>query len=202
MTRHFHSLWQDRRAATAAEFAFVLPLLTVLLFGIIDGGRFLWECNRAEKATQAGVRFAAVTAMVPSSLAAYKFTVGTEVTQVVPGVPVPTSSFESVTCTSTGCTKTGAGPTPGFSATAWAAILDRMQAMYPAIGTTNFTVTYENVGLGYAGDPYGPDVSPLVTVKLQGLTFHPITSLLFATVNMPDFRASMTLEDGLGTQSN
>jgi Flp pilus assembly protein TadG len=34
-------LLQDRSGSSAAEFAMVLPLLLVLLFGLIDTGRFL-----------------------------------------------------------------------------------------------------------------------------------------------------------------
>ena len=55
------SLLRDRSAASAAEFALVLPLLLLFLFGIIDAGRFMWEYNRAEKATQVGARVAVVT---------------------------------------------------------------------------------------------------------------------------------------------
>ena len=50
----------DCRGASAAEFSLVLPLLILLLFGIIDAGRLLWEVNRAEKATQMGARYAIV----------------------------------------------------------------------------------------------------------------------------------------------
>ena len=189
-------------AATAAEFALVLPLLLLLLLGMVDAGRFLWALNRAEKATQAGVRFAAVTNMVPSSLASYRFTTGTEVGTVSPGVPVPTSSFESVTCVDTGCTNSGAGPTPGFDATAFSAIGDRMRFFDPRIANSNFSITYRNVGLGYAGDPYGPDVVPNITIALVGMQFVPITSLLFATIGMPSASSSMTMEDGVGNQSN
>ena len=51
----------DRTASSAAEFAMVLPLLILFLFGIIDGGRYMWEVNKAEKATQAGARVAIAT---------------------------------------------------------------------------------------------------------------------------------------------
>ena len=64
--RTVRRLLNSEGAASAAEFALVLPLLLLLLFGIIDAGRFMWECNRAEKATQMGVRFAVVTDPVPS----------------------------------------------------------------------------------------------------------------------------------------
>ena len=40
-------------------------------------------------------------------------------------------------------------------------------------------IEYRNVGLGFAGNPNGPDVSTLVTVKLNGLQFHPVTCLVF-----------------------
>jgi hypothetical protein len=190
------------RGSTAAEFALVLPLLVILLFGIIDAGRFLWDLNKAEKATQAGVRFAAVTNMVPSSLAAYKFTTGTEVGSVSPGVPVPTSSFGSVTCDQTACTNSGTGPAPGFDAVAFNAIGDRMRTIEPTISNSNFTITYRNVGLGYAGDPFGSDVEPEITIALQGMTFTPITSLLFASLTMPAASSSMTMEDGIGSVSN
>ena len=54
-------LIQDRTAASGAEFALVLPLLLLLLFGTIDAGRWLWTYNRAEKSLQEAARFAVVT---------------------------------------------------------------------------------------------------------------------------------------------
>lgn len=62
------ALFADKRAASAAEFAMVLPLLIILLFGIIDAGRYMWSVNRAEKAAQMGVRMAVVTDYVASSI--------------------------------------------------------------------------------------------------------------------------------------
>jgi Flp pilus assembly protein TadG len=193
---------RETRAASAVEFALVLPLLLLLLFGIIDGGRLMWEFNRAEKATQMGARFAAVTnPVLGSGFSDYSFAI----TDLVPaGSAVPTSEFDNATCTQGSCTCVG-GTVCGsvaYDGTAFQAIVDRMATMYPQITAANVRVEYKNVGLGFAGDPNGPDVAPLVTVRLTGLTFRPITTLLFASFAMPDFRASLTGEDLSGTASN
>jgi len=181
--------------ASAAEFALVLPLLILFLFGTIDVGRLMWTWNRAEKATQMGVRYAIVTDMVPADLASHNFATGNGVPG---GDPVPTSEFSSTTCDSTACTGDW-----GYDEDAFDAVVERMQAAMPEIGDSNVEIDYENVGLGYAGDPHGPDVAPLVTVRLTGLTFQPLTTLIFgAAMNMPDFRAALTLEDGSGAVSN
>jgi hypothetical protein len=202
-----------RRGASAAEFAMVLPLLLLLIFGIIDGGRFVWEMNRAQKATQYGARFAAVTDMVPARLASYSFATDSEVPAVPPGSAVPRTSFTSVSCTSSGCAvgdpaddckigETPVGPNPGFDPEALSRIARRMRVIYPVIEDSNVRVTYCNVGLGFAGDPYGPDVAPQIIISLTGLDFVPLTSLLLATIPLPASSGSMTLEDGIGNVSN
>lgn len=201
--RSCRSLWPNKSGAGAAEFALVLPLFLLLLLGILDAGRFMWEYNRAEKATQMGVRYAVATALVPGqAFADYSFAVEDEVPQ---GSSVPTAEFDRVVCDNVDCTCTG-GDVCGVVArdsTAFGNIVDRMSVMYPPINDDNVQVEYRNVGLGYSGDPNGPDVAPLVTVQLQGLSFQPITCMLFAcSVGMPDFRAALTLEDGSGDVSN
>ena len=212
----FRTLIACRRGAAGAEFTLVLPVLLLLLFGIIDGGRLLWEMNRAHKATQYGARFAAVTHMVPSSLASYSFATGTSVPAVTAGVPVPRTSFTSVSCTSDGCAvgdpeddckiaEAEVGPTPGFDSVAFGRIADRMRVIYPTMQNSNLRITYCNVGLGFSGDPYGSDVSPDIIVSLAGsepVQFVPITSLLLASFPLPASAGSMTLEDGIGNLSN
>lgn len=197
-------LMSDHRGASAAEFALVLPLLLVLLFGIIDAGRFMWEYNRAEKATQMGVRYAAVANPVLPVLASYSFAVDGG---VIPGDAIPADLFSNAVCNNTSCSCTassgdfctGAGHDPA----AFTNLVTRMSAMYPPIGPANIDIEYRNVGLGYAGDPNGPDVAPLITVSLKDLEFRPITCLVFAcALPMPDFRAALTAEDLNGTVSN
>ena len=196
-------LLRSERAASAAEFALVLPLFLLLLFGIVDSGRFMWEYNQAEKATQMGARFAVVTDPVLNGLYTYSFSVSGGIPQ---GSAVPTTSFDTATCDNSTCS---CSPGGGFcsatsrNATAFTNLVTRMSYMYPQIAASNVQIQYKNVGLGFAGDPDGPDVSPLVTVSLTGLQFHPITCLVFAcSINMPDFRAGLTLEDATGTESN
>jgi hypothetical protein len=196
-------LLRSTSGASAAEFALVVPLLLILLFAIIDGGRLIWTLNRAEKATQMGVRFAAVTRMIPSSLASYRFPTGTEVGQVTAGVPVPLTVWKGTTCTRTGCTNVdGLGPAPGLNQEAFEDLQARVRALFPEAQGVNISVTYTNVGLGYAGDPYGPDVSPQISLRVSGLRFTPLTTLSLAAFNLPAFSATMTMEDGLGRISN
>ena len=191
-------LLRDRRAASAAEFAMVLPLLMILLFGIIDAGRFLWEFNAAEKATQMGVRYAVATDPVLKGLSTYSFATSSDA--IPAGDPVPTDNFTKATCTSTSCTCEPNGAdfcdATSVDTARLQKISNRMAMMYPGITINNVEVDYQNVGLGFSGNPDGADVSPLVTVKLTGLTFHPITCFVFpCSFNMPDFSAALTGED-------
>jgi Flp pilus assembly protein TadG len=199
----FRRLLRSENAASAAEFALVLPLLLLLLFGIIDAGRFMWEYNRAEKATQMGARYAVVTDPVLNGLYTYSFSISGGVTQ---GSPVPTTSFDTATCTTGACTCTPGGgfcTATSYNAAAFTNLVTRMNQMYPQIAAANVQIQYKNVGLGFAGDPDGPDVSPLVTVSLTGLQFRPITCLVFAcSIGMPEFKAALTLEDAAGTEAN
>lgn len=197
------SFLRDQRGASAAEFALVLPLLLLLLFGMIDAGRFMWEYNRAEKATQMGVRYAVVTNPVASGLTNYSFAVSGG---VIAGDPVPVALFNNAVCDDADCTPCVGGAvcgSIGYDPLAFANLVARMSAMYPPIDADNVEIEYRNVGLGYAGDPNGPDVAPLVTVRLNGLQFQPISTLFFGvSLGMPDFRAALTLEDGSGNVSN
>ncbi len=194
---------RDDSGGPAAEFALVLPLVLIFLFGIIDVGRYMWEVNRAEKATQTGARWAVATAIIPTGLVDYSFAVDGGILQ---GELIPESDFPGVECNSAGCT-CAAGGTCAFAldadADAFAALVDRMNDIKVDIAADNVTVNYRYSGLGYAGDPNGPDVSPIVTVIVRDMPFTPmIGALLGISIDIPDLSYSLTMEDGVGDFSN
>ena len=190
-------LWINDRGSSAVEFALSLPLLLVLIFLSIDGGRYLYNWNRIEKATQFGARFAVVTDPVASDLATTDY-----VGQVVNGVTltqgdrIPAAALTSFTCSSTTC---GAGHT--FNSTSFNNIVNRMKLIAPEITASNVTVAYSGSGLGYAGDPSGMQISPLVTVKVSNLRWQPITGFLFVNASYPAIGTTLSAEDSIGSQS-
>lgn len=209
MTRIFSQLVRDRRASSAAEFALVLPLLILFLFGIIDVGRLMWTWNQAEKATQMGARYAVATEPVATGISTYSFATGGA--GIPQGDAVGASYFSSMTCNSSTCNPADApcvgsvcaSLTTPYNSAAFTNIVDRMKAFFPQIGAANVLVEYRNSGLGYAGDPNGADIAPVVTVSIRNLVFQPITLAAFRTsITLPSFSAALTMEDGQGTVSN
>ena len=186
----------DRTAASAAEFALVLPLLLLLLLGIIDAGRYMWSVNRAEKAAQMGVRMAVVTDYVSSSIGANY--IGQ--CSLSAGDSIPASCFSTtITCSNTGAVSCTTGTA---NATAFNRVLQRMQLFMPELQANDVQIIYSPSGLGYAGNPNGPDLAPLVTVRLSGLTFQPMIFLALSSIGLPEVRSSLTFEDGQGSLSN
>ena len=204
------ALLKDQRAASAAEFGLVVPILTLLLFTVIDAGRFMWEYNRAEKATQAGARMAVVTDVVEQGLIGTNYVGSGGLTQ---GDRIPESALGTVSCVGTATSATcscaaGTCPTTATPCTActnaFTAIVTRMQKLYPPIQASNVVIEYRGSGLGFAGDPDStkPQISPLVTVKLTGMTFLPVGMLKLAAFPMPTFATTLSAEDLSGSESN
>lgn len=213
MTR---ALARSTSGAGLAEFALVLPIFLLFVFGVIDGARLMWDINRLEKATQAGARAAIVTNILPSALASYNY-VGQTVTTssgatvtLTQGDRIPASSWV-ITCTDGGCSCTVATcPAVGTMTQAdFRRIADRMRVLLPGLSYDHVAIEYRSSGLGYAGDPNGIDVSPLVTVRTRNdltdasrLKFRPITGLSLFTFNLPVVATTLTAEDLNGTAFN
>jgi len=213
--RTLHRLAHCERAATAAEFALVLTLLLTLMFGIIDAGRYMWEANQAEKATQVGARMAAVTGAISPDLIEANFAS----VDVKPGELIPADAMGTVVCTSEGCTceTTSGGPPCPFddgdvdTDTLEDVILPRMQAIKANLTADNIVVSYSGSGFGYAGSPPTKgggsvaetmEVSPLITVSLRDVEFTPISSFLLASIALPSAATTVVAEDLSGIYSN
>lgn len=224
-------LWRETRAASAAEFALVLPAALLLLFGVIDVGRYVWILNQYEKAVQLGARYAVATQVVASPLKTADYSSitcpGASGT-LKAGDTICAEAMRPLTCTSTACT-CASTPASGvcsaasgttFNSAAFNNIVSRMRVASKRIGPSNVLVEYAGSGIGYLGDPgltsdcttstsggktvvpsecQLPDIAPIVTVKLTGLRYYPITlSLVGADVPYPTFSYSLTMEDGDG----
>jgi hypothetical protein len=105
-----------------------------------------------------------------------------------------------VTCSYSGGSATCSSGTADGAA--FDVIVNRMRAFMPEIQRANVQITYSPSGLGYAGDPNGADLAPLVTVQLSNIPFEPMMFLRFASLDIPEVRSSLTFEDGIGAESN
>ena len=207
-------LLKSTSGASAAEFGLVLPLFLVLLFAVIDGGRFMWESNEAEKATQIGARIAIVTDVLAPGLRDEDYAGKTvSGTTLKPGDLIPAAALGSVLCTSTGCIcESGTCPTSlgTMNAAAFTALVTRMKQMYPSIASTNVQIRYQGSGFGIAEASAGGgggateqmEISPLITVTLTGVQFRPLTTFALKSATMPDFSTTLTAEDASGSYSN
>lgn len=183
---------RDRDGGSAAEFAVVVLVFVGVIFAVIDFGRAMWEWNMAEKATQMGVRLATVIDFVPANLQTFDATdpAGANVSAGNP-IPIVAITPNPIVCDNAQCSGGW-----GHDSAAFDAIFTRMSGLYPGITPSNVTIEYAHIGMGIAGNPLGPDIQPLITVRISGLNFSFQTPLLGGlTIAMPDFRASLTGED-------
>jgi Flp pilus assembly protein TadG len=197
-------LARNTNGASAAEFALVLPAALIMLFGVIDVGRYAWQLNEYEKATQMATRMAVVTDVVSQGLADEDLTyVGSTAcgSALVAGQRICAAALGTISCTSARCTCTGNCPT-GFAtvdATAFANIVNRVRQFQPRVAADQVVVEYRGSGIGFADDPNKPEISPVVTVRILDAQYDAVTlSPLGGTVPLPDFSYSLTLEDGDG----
>ncbi len=207
------SLAADRSGAAAVEFAFIAFTLILFTFGVFDVGFGLYWFNRAEKATQLGVRIAAVSNPVTNYLDEFSGTVGSN--PPVSGTPAlagegcenpNTGALESfcvhpdITCSVSG--GTGSCTHGDFSDAAFSKVFNEMRVLYPTLSSENVEVEYRPSLAGFAGRPSNVagtfNLVPQVTVRIVGLRYDYIAlgALLgLSHFTLPDISASMTGED-------
>lgn len=198
----------DRDGGGAAEFALILPLFILFFVGIMDGGRFLYAVNQGEKATQIGARWAVVTDPLAPALSGSYVGASTGSGTLAQGDRIPASALGVVECNKDGC-RCASGLCPSDITSARVAyadagnftnLLNRVRQIMPDAQASNLLVEYRGSGLGYAGNPDGMDISPLVTVRLTGMSFSPF--ILFGADVGFSSSYTLTMEDGQGSESN
>lgn len=198
----FRNFLKARDGASAVEFAIVVLLFVGILFGAIDFSRMGWIYNLYEKATQAGARVAVVAPIVATKLETYDFS-----TEKGFGGPYSTGSIvpvnqvygtavgEPIVCTWSAGAAACTGNWGPYDSAAFQAIADEMRVIAADLTNEDITVEYQHIGLGFAGNPFGTDVTPAVTVRISGKLFRFITPLaLGGTISFSDFTATLTGE--------
>lgn len=199
--------------ASAVEFAIVLPLALLVLFAIIDVGRYAWTFNQLEKAAQTGARFAVATDIVPQGLNSYDFGNSCTGGTLKMGDRICREAMGTISCSGAGGSvackcETGTCPSAMIgtvNATAFNRIVTVMQTVTREATAQNVIVKYSGSGVGFYGDPETDsagnplsDIAPIVTVEIAGSEMRAM-SMLGYRLTLPTIKSSLTLEDGDGT---
>ena len=194
-------LLRREEGISSVEFAIVVSVFFLFVFGIIDFSRALWEWNSAAKATHMGVRYAVVNDPVSAAVDYDGIANG-----IGNGQAIPIDAFnggKAVICTrpagETLCQLDNTVETANDAA--FMAIVRRMQATYGEIRPEHVIVEYRHVGLGFSGNPYGSDIIPAVTIRLDLPDFDFVTPGLSGifSISRPDYEVTFTAEDHQNT---
>jgi Flp pilus assembly protein TadG len=187
-------LIDDKRGTTAAEFALVIFVFSALILNSIDLSRQIWEINLSKTAVREGARLAAVRPIVSTWLN----NLDPIATGLVAGNgdPIPVGTVATVTCSGATSSCTG-GSNTAMNMTVFGEILARMRVFNPQIQAANVVIIYRHVGLGFAGNPFGPDTEPEISISLTGLnlTQGALSLLGVQAFTMPPLTTTISSED-------
>jgi Flp pilus assembly protein TadG len=164
------SFGQDDSGSTLVEFAIVMPLFLLVLFGLIDFGRMGFEYVMANKAVQMAARTAVARPPACPGVALVN-TRGVVAPGAVPPYFGTNCRAGSTVCADPGpvtCTGDASNPT---AAEIWGAV-NGLMPVGSTVANLRFSYTYTS-DLGFLGGPY----VPMVTVETVNLTFQFVTPL-------------------------
>ena len=182
----FRKYLQETSGHATIEFVAIFLGLIAVVFFILEMVLYMFFTATLEKAAQAGVRAAITSTPLVEGVPARNVRTSTGTF----GVPCsdassPCVSYSTVSCTGESCAQGS-----------FADLLAHVQSISGLVEASHITVTYSDVGLGYAG---GISV-PMVSVTLSGVPYETgVLSLLLQNAGvldaLPDRSASMTGED-------
>lgn len=163
------SLARDDSGATLVEYALVLPLFLLVLFGLIDFGRMGFEYVMANKAVQLATRIAITRPPACAGVVTVNAR-GTAVTS--PPAIFGTYCRAGANICAAPATVTCTGNVSNATvAEIWTSVSKLMPA---GTSAANLRFSYAHIpNLGFLGGPY----VPMVTVNVQNLNFQFVTPL-------------------------
>lgn len=191
-----HLLHRDE-GISSVEFAIVAGVFFLFVFSIIDFSRALWEWNGAAKATHMGVRYAIVNDPVTAAVDYDGIANGYGNGQAVP-IDAFNGGKPIICLRPAGQTLCQLDKTVEIANdAAFMAIVQRMRATFDQIRPEHVIVEYRHVGLGFSGNPFGSDIIPAVTIRLQLPDFVFVTPGLsgILSIRRPDYETTFTAED-------
>jgi len=194
---------KDTCGAAALEFSLVMLICIALTLGTLDGAFAYFQWLKTDKGLQEGIRTAIVSDYVLTDLASFDCynSSSADYGQSCAGstVKIPTANCTSdgtaVSCTCV-ASCSAAVDTSNVSQAAFDAIITRIQVYNPDLQASNLTISYADVGLGFAGRPDG--AVPAVTLSIRNFPydFYVLNNLFnLPQINMPAMPTTLTGED-------
>jgi len=172
--------------ASTIEFVVIFVGFIAIMLFVVEVTLYLFFVASLEKAAQAGVRAAVVSPRLDTDVPLVNNAVRSDVYGMnCSSDAEPCEGFGEFTCNDATC-----DPEPCTR------IINHMRGFNGQIQPDNVTITYTDVGIGFAGGP----TTPMVTVTVQGVPFQTgILGLLLSDTSglatLPTRSASMTGED-------
>lgn len=188
MTRTWVQILRDTRGASLPEFALILPVLSLLLFGMLEMGYLMWQFQQGSIASKKAVRIAATRSLlVPGSIGDC-------------GPMTPSSAIAGTRCStipdySIWATCRGDGTGDAACGPDVARVAAEVGRFYPAVSASDIVIELSGGGMGFVG--MGRPV-PIVTVRFENVDFDFIVLGGLANlipVRMPSMSASAAAED-------
>lgn len=191
--RIFLRFLSDEEASTTVEFITIVPFFFVITFMVIEVALAVFWWQTAEKAAQIGARFAVVSDEAVTSLPATNaLNIGHygQSCDMSLGTNDPCQSFATATCVG--------GASTLCNSTAFNAIVTKVKSVFSPAQPSNVTVSYQYVGMGFAGGPIVPAVTVTISNVPFGTGFADLLGNIFGTTGLSTvsaMSATMTGED-------
>jgi hypothetical protein len=184
-----NAIARNESGATLAEFALVLPVFLLLIFGAIEGGMLMWQFQQGEIAAKRAVRIAVTRQlMVPNAMG--------DCGPSASPATTPAGTFcAQVPDTSVWATCKGDGSGGSVCGPGIARVAEEISRFYPAVKKEDISIQLSGGNLGFMGLGHP---TPIVTVTFDKVNYEFIVLGGLgglADFAMPKMTASAPAED-------